>query len=341
MNGSKIRVIQGYTGGIAREQIKMIAAHPRVELVGALVHHEEKVGLDVGEIAGIEPLGVAATNELSQILSINADCVLYNPPVDTLAEVIPMLESGKNVITTTGGTNAKLKSEYAALQDACEKGRSSFMGSGINPGYAPDVLPMVASAICGRVDSVHVFAGGNLLDLDGSALQIMGFGVTPGEQSDTSAFVDHVVGSYMETARFLAESVSLDIDDLIVEPEFEPALQDIAGEFPVAKGATAGVRLSLVGMIRGRRAAILENTWFLGRANVRESWLGPARDRGWTVRVFGDPDVELNVDVSGVVSRAGGQRLTAARMLNSIPVVCSAAPGVLTYLDTPIPRIWQ
>ncbi|MBW2421658.1 MAG: dihydrodipicolinate reductase, partial [Deltaproteobacteria bacterium] len=93
MNGSKIRVIQGYTGGIAREQIKMIAAHPRVELVGALVHHEEKVGLDVGEIAGIEPLGVAATNELSQILSINADCVLYKPPVDTLAEVIPMLES--------------------------------------------------------------------------------------------------------------------------------------------------------------------------------------------------------------------------------------------------------
>ncbi len=83
----------------------MIAAHPQVELVGALVHHEEKVGLDAGEIAGIDSLGVAATNELEQILSIEADVVLYNPPVDTLSEVIPMLESGKNVITTTGGTN--------------------------------------------------------------------------------------------------------------------------------------------------------------------------------------------------------------------------------------------
>ena len=342
MPSNKTRVVQAYTGAIAKEQIKMISAHPEVELVGALVHHQEKVGLDAGEIAGIDALGVVATKDLDQILAIEADVVLYNPPMDALDEVIPLLASGKNVITTAGGTNAKLKPEYSALQEACARGQSSFMGSGINPGYAPDVLPMVASALCGRVDAVHVFAGGNVEHLDGAGLQLMGFGQKPGTQIEGSVFIDHVVGSYRETAHFLAEALSIEIDEFEVEPEFEPALRDIDGSLAVAKGDTAGIRLSLVGMIGGRRAAILENTWFMGRENVRESWLGPARDRGWTVRLGGDVDVELNVDVSGFDdARNGGQRLTAARMFNSIPAVCDAKPGVLTYLDMPIPRVWQ
>jgi hypothetical protein len=320
----------------------MIARHPDVELVGTLVHHEDKVGLDAGEIAGIDPLGVVATNRLDDILSLEADVVLYNPPTDSFTNVIPMLASGKNVITSTGGTNAKLSPDYAALVEACETGQASFMGSGINPGYAPDVLPMVASALCGRVDAVHVFAGGNVRHLEAGGLRLMGFGQTPGEQSGDSVFIDHVVGSYQQTTRFLAEALSLEIDDLLVEPQFEPALQAIDGPLPIAKGQTAGIRLSLVGMIGQRRAATLENTWFMGRENVRDSWLGPARDRGWTVKVYGDPDVELNVDVSGFDdSQRGGSQLTAARVFNSIPAVCAARPGVLTYLDVPIPRVWQ
>jgi len=342
MSKSKIKVIQGFTGSIAKAQIRMIARHPDVELVGALVHHEDKVGLDAGQIAGIDALGVVATNSLDDILATQADVVLYNPPTESLTDVIPILASGKNVITSTGGTNAKLSPHYKPLLEACKAGQSSFMGSGINPGYAPDVLPMVASALCARVDAVHVFAGGNVRHLDSDGLRLMGFGQIPGEQAENSTFVDHVVGSYQQTTRFLAEALSLEIDDLIVEPEFEPALQDIDGALHIAKGQTAGIRLSLVGMIENRRAAILENTWFVGRENVRESWLGPARDRGWTVRVVGDPDVELNVDVSGFEdSRLGGSQLTAARVFNSIPAVCGAPPGVLTYLDTPIPRVWQ
>ena len=91
MSKSRIRVIQGYTGTIAKAQIRMIARHPDVELVGTLVHHEDKVGLDAGDIAGIEPLGVAATNSLDDILALDADVVLYNPPTDTLTDVVPIL----------------------------------------------------------------------------------------------------------------------------------------------------------------------------------------------------------------------------------------------------------
>ena len=59
---NKLKIIQCYTGVIAKDQIRMIAEHPYLELVGALVFHEEKVGLDIGNIAGIDPLGIKATN---------------------------------------------------------------------------------------------------------------------------------------------------------------------------------------------------------------------------------------------------------------------------------------
>ena len=340
MGKTKRRVIQAYTGGIARQQIAMIAARDDLELVGTLVFHEEKVGLDAGEIAGVGPLGVVATNRLEDLLDVPADVVLYNPKVDDLTEVMAFLAAGKNVITCAGGTNAKMKPEFADLEAACHAGGTSFMGTGINPGLAPDVLPMVASSICSEVEQVHVFAGGNLLGLDSSGIGIMGFGQPLHSESEDSLFIQHAVRSYRETAYFLAESVSLPIDDLVVEAEFEPARETFdAGSLRVERGSIAGVRLRLVGMIGDRRAAILENTWFLGRKNVRDDWLGPARDSGWTVRLQGSPNVELNLDVDLTGDREAGQRLTAARMINSIPTICDAAPGALTYLDVPIPRI--
>ena len=70
MSDEKIRVIQGYTGKIAREQIRMLVQRPEVELVGALVHHAEKSGRDVGEIAEIDPIGVRATDSLEEILAL-------------------------------------------------------------------------------------------------------------------------------------------------------------------------------------------------------------------------------------------------------------------------------
>ena len=69
--------------------------------------------------------------------------------------------------------------------------------------------------------------------------------------------------------------------DLVIETEFAPAVQDIPTEsYVVEKGQTAGIRLRLVGMIGDRRAATLENTWFLGKQNVSPDWLGPSRETG-------------------------------------------------------------
>jgi len=81
-----------------------------MELVGAYVHHEEKNGLDAGEIAGLDPLGVRATTDLDEILALDADCVLYNPPMERYDEIVRMLASGKNVVSIMAGWNPKKRS---------------------------------------------------------------------------------------------------------------------------------------------------------------------------------------------------------------------------------------
>ena len=72
------------------------------DLVGVLVHSQDKVGKDAGEIAGIGPIGVIATNDIESIVALEADCVFYTPIIMDVDTVCRLLRSGKNVVTTSG-----------------------------------------------------------------------------------------------------------------------------------------------------------------------------------------------------------------------------------------------
>jgi hypothetical protein len=98
----KYRVIQWATGGVGRAAVEGIADHPDLELVGCWVHGAEKDGRDAGEIAGIGPIGVAATRNVDALLDLSADCVIYSPIKAKSAEVERILRSGKNVVTPLG-----------------------------------------------------------------------------------------------------------------------------------------------------------------------------------------------------------------------------------------------
>ena len=76
--------------------------HPQLELVGCWVHSADKNGRDVGEILGIESLGVAATSNNDDVLALDADCVVYSPLIPNDDEVVAILRSGKNVVTPVG-----------------------------------------------------------------------------------------------------------------------------------------------------------------------------------------------------------------------------------------------
>ena len=136
------RVIQWATGGVGQAAIQGIAAHPELELVGCWVHSEAKAGRDAGVLAGIGPLGVAATNDVDALLALDADCVVYAPLMPDEALVCRMLEAGLDVVTPLGWVYPRAK-DVAALEKACEVGASTLHGTGIHPGGITERFPLM------------------------------------------------------------------------------------------------------------------------------------------------------------------------------------------------------
>ena len=121
-----LRVVQWATGGVGVAAIKGVLEHPDLELVGCWVHSEAKNGKDVGEIIGVEPVGVTATNSIEDILALEADAVIYAPLMANPDEVAALLRSGKNVVTPVGWVYPSEK-QGAPMREAASPatGRSS------------------------------------------------------------------------------------------------------------------------------------------------------------------------------------------------------------------------
>ena len=149
------RVIQWATGLVGQEAIKGVLAHPELELVGAWVHSPDKVGRDVGEICGIDPIGVTAIGTLDEICAIDADAVVYAPVLASTRDVIRLLESGKNVVTPVGWIYPPESPGVAALEAACQKAGVTLHGTGINPGGITERFPLMLSALCRDIRHVR------------------------------------------------------------------------------------------------------------------------------------------------------------------------------------------
>ena len=130
-----IRVVQWTTGNVGKESVKAIVANPTFELVGCFAWSPAKVGVDVGELVGIDPVGVAATDDVDALLALKPDCVVYNPMWPSVDELVRILEAGVNVVTTAAFiTGANLGAKRERLVDACARGGSSLFGTGVSPG---------------------------------------------------------------------------------------------------------------------------------------------------------------------------------------------------------------
>jgi hypothetical protein len=151
-----LRVIQWATGAVGRHAVAAVHRHPELELVGAYVYSDAKARRDVGDVCGIANIGVTATSDPEEIIALDADCVLYMPlgemnPYGALDDICRLLASGKNVVSTavTALIYPKAMGQPVVdrLEAACAEGRSSFHATGIEPGWAAEVLPLTMSAI--------------------------------------------------------------------------------------------------------------------------------------------------------------------------------------------------
>ena len=133
----KYRVILWGVGSIGGELLTAILDHRRdLEVVGVRVYSDTKNGVDAGTLVGRDPIGVAATTDVDEIVGLDADCVIYTPRNGDLDEICTLLASGKNVATTVFLFYPPRlpDADRERLEAACREGSSTLHASGINPG---------------------------------------------------------------------------------------------------------------------------------------------------------------------------------------------------------------
>ena len=146
------KVIQWASGNVGAHAVRTIAERDDLKLVGMFVYSEDKVGKDAGRLSGTKALGVKATNDIEEIIAMDADVVIHTPLPSLVygknkqADVqnfCRLLASGKSVITTVGYMYPQVhgRALMRKLEEACRKGGSTFHGTGLNPGWLGDLLP--------------------------------------------------------------------------------------------------------------------------------------------------------------------------------------------------------
>ena len=191
------RVIQWATGGVGRASIEGILSHPELELVGCWVHTTEKVGKDAGELCGMAALGVVATNDIEEILALEADCVMYSPIMPDRGIVRRILESGKNVVTPLGWFYPETK-DVADLEEACQKNQVTLHGTGIHPGGITERFPLMVSALSRDITHVRAeeFSDIRTYAAPFVVSDIMGFGKTP-QETASSPMLDMIMSPWI------------------------------------------------------------------------------------------------------------------------------------------------
>ena len=116
-------IVQWTTGNVGKRSVRAVVAHPDLELVGCYAWSPDKVGRDVGELCGIDPVGVTATDDVDALLALRPDCVVYNPMWPDVDELVRILEAGVNVVSTAAFINGRgLGADRDRIVDACERG---------------------------------------------------------------------------------------------------------------------------------------------------------------------------------------------------------------------------
>jgi hypothetical protein len=267
-----LRVVQWTTGNVGKRSVAAIAANPGLELVGCYAWSAAKVGCDVGELCGLAPLGVTATDDIDALLALRPDCVVYNPMWPSIDELVRILGAGVDVVTTAAFINGRrLGADRERLVEACERGGASLFGTGVNPGFA-DLLGIVVAGICDRIDKVTVSEAAHTAGYDSPETEKpAGFG-RPLDDPDLPAMTAAGTAVFGEAVAMVADGLGVELDQVICEAEYAQTPTDLdLGSWQIAAGCVAGVAASWQGRVGNRTVVEL---------NVRSSPTGGSRTDG-------------------------------------------------------------
>ena len=346
-NTAPYRVVQWTTGNVGKSSVEALAKNPNYELVGCYAWSKDKAGQDVGELVGIDPLGVAATNDVDALLALKPDVVVYNPMWIDVDELTCILAAGVNVVSSASFiTGHNLGAGRDRIEDACRRGNATMFGSGVSPGFA-DLLAIVAASACDRVDKVTIAESADTTFYDSPATEIpVGFG-TPIDDPKLPPMASQGTAVFAEAVRLVADSLGVELDEVVCEAEYAKTTEDLdLGSWTIKAGCVAGVFASWQGRVGGKTVVDLNVRWRKGQT-LDPDW--KLDGDGWKITIDGRPTVNMQVGFlppPDFIEKAEtiadfmvlGHIMTAMPPIHAIPAVVAAPPGIVTYNDLPLPQ---
>jgi hypothetical protein len=343
-----LRVVQWTTGNVGKRSARAVVGHPDLELVGCYAWSPDKVGRDVGELCGLDPVGVAATDDVEALLALRPDCVVYNPMWSDVDELVRILEAGVNVVSTAAFINGNgLGADRDRLVMACARGGSSMFGTGVNPGFA-ELLAIASANICDRIDKVTVVEAADTTLYDSPATERPAGFARPIDDPELPAMAAKGTAVFGEAVAMVADAIGVELDEIVCEAEFAQTTEDLELEsWTIPAGCVAGITASWQGRIGDRTVVDLTVRWKKGTTldpdwQIEEGYLIEVSGRPTirtTLRFLPPPDFEATTFADFM---ALGMIMTAMPAINAIPHVVAAPSGIVTYTDLPLtlPRGW-
>ncbi len=323
----KMKVILYGLGPIGAACARVLATRSDYEFVGAIDLDPNKVGKDVAEILGLpEKTGVKVSDKTARVLEKDAELVVHATG-SYFMQVKPQLEqiirAGKNIVSTCEElSNPWAQNPKAAdeLNRLAKKYRVTVVGTGINPGYAMDTLPVALTAVCQSVTRVRVK---RVVDASKRRMQLqkkIGAGMTQEafRQAAAKKEIRHV--GLSESVGLVARGLSWQLDE--IHEEIEPVVatrQVLTEHVRVDPTFVAGVRQIGRGLIGGEEKVVLELEMTVDA--------GEAYDEAW---IDGAPNLH------SLVKGIHGDLSTAAVVANTARRVVESKPGLLTMVDLPV-----
>ncbi len=329
---NRVKVVSYGIGVLGMRIAKAALERKNLEIVGAIDVDPDKVGKDLGELLEIgKKLGIMVTNDPKQLFTeVQPDVVIHTTSSylkDVYHQLEECIKSKLNVVSTAEELSWPWDKEpdlAKQLDELAKQHGVTVTGTGINPGYLMDTLPLVLTAPCLDVKSIKVTRMMNSAHRRIPFQKKIGTGLTVDEFKQFVAdktITGHV--GLVESGQMIAAGLGWELDEISEYPP-EPVIAEAEITTPyktVKKGQVAGLKSVAIAKKDGKPVITLEFVAYAGN--------DPQYD---AVSIEGTPNINEKID-GGVHGDWG----TIAMVLNAIPKVLKAAPGLLTMIDLPCP----
>ncbi len=327
-----LRVVQWGIKDIGSEALRAVTEHPALDLAGIFIEADPSTDRSTREVRTAYGRGVVVTCDIAEILRVGADCVVYMPSRLHVEDVVRVLKSGANVVTTLGELQrgpSMAPEVRAQVEAACDKGNASLHSTGGTNGFVCETLALALLSLQRRFDRLAIDEAQDMTHCRSRDLLLdtLGFGKRPSDDHRSDLVSQRA--AFGPSLELVADALSLPLDSVesSVEVAVAPRTIELTAGTIVA-GRVAARRLTTAGIRGGRPILCFRTTWYCSR-DLSPSWTIPMP--GWRIDVEGDASLRLEL----AATRPPGlpDRHAANRAVNAIPSVCAARTGIRSTLE--------